>query len=456
MNKIFLAISKHETIMNLLKQKFPGSDIEVLETKEQVANNLDSPFQLMITSNVFIDSEILKKQNFSGQIIIFDPTGELLSMKTDRIHVYKTLDTVNSHIITKPLENESIQKSRNASSEEKPKDDKPKQIAEEKQKQEPLQELAAETKEIKETEIQQESVDKQGEPNEKKPVILENYPVKGVEVKSVPRYEKVLSLRKAAVPGTHKTIGVWSPMSTGISTFVVNFAIFMSKFDIEIAVVELPNEKQVIKSMLTRFQSKPEKWSSFIENYYSDEMNAEEVNWPYKGVNWFPLGESTLKWNEEILSELLYTAKQYKMVFIDFPSGNMNEHALNTLSHLDEFWILVDDNFHQAHEWKKEIHKIIDEYKFPGKLIFNRSIAEKSRVNEIAELLELPLITALPNHFEIFQVNNYETKPPIELHRRSLEPKYHEIAKYLLGSDKVKKEKPKLMAQFRNFVKTLG
>lgn len=447
MNKIFLAISKHETIMNLLKQKFPESEITLLETKEHVVESLNSPFQLFITSNVFVDSDILSNQTFSGQLIIFDPTGELLSKKTENIHVYKSLDTVNNHIITKPLENESIQQPRKTSKEETQNENKP----EEKQKQNPSKEKTVE----KVLEHQnEESIETQVEANDSKPVILENYPSKDVEVKPIPRYEKVLSLRKAAVPGTHKTIGVWSPVSTGISTFIVNFSIYMSQYDIEIAVVELPNEKQVIKSMLTRFQSKPAKWSSFIENYFSDDMDAEEVNWLYKGVNWFPLGDSKLKWNEEILSELINTAKQYKMVFIDFPSGNMNEHALNTLSQLDEFWILIDDNFHQAHEWKKEIHKIINEYKFPGKLIFNRAISNKSRVNEIAELLELPLITALPNHFEIFQSNNYETKPPIELHRRLLEPKYREVAQYLLGSDKVKK--PKFTTQIINFVKSLG
>lgn len=452
MNKIFLAISKHEPIMNLLKQKFPECEIILLNTKEQVIESLNSPFKLLITSNVFIDSEVLN-QTVSGQIIIFDPTGDLLSKKTDKIHIYKNLDTVTSHIITKPLENESIQQPRQDLIEEPKKETVPKDIKpKEKQAPMPPNEQAPEEK----PELVQKPEEVQADANEGKPVNLENYPQKDIEVKPVPRYEKLLSLRKAAVPATHKTIGVWSPISTGISTFIVNFAIYLSSFNIEIAVVELPNEKQVIKSMLTRFQSKPAKWSSFIENYFSDDMEPEEVNWLYKGVNWFPLGDSKLKWNEEVLIELLNTAKQYKLVFIDFPSGNMNEHALNTLSHLDEFWILIDDNFHQAHEWKKEIHKIINEYKFPGKLIFNRAITNKSRVNEVAELLELPLIGALPNHFEIFQNNNYETKPPIELYRNSLEPKYHEIAKYLLGADKVKRKKPKLLAQFKNFVKTLG
>ncbi|QCJ45488.1 hypothetical protein FAY30_26475 (plasmid) [Bacillus sp. S3] len=452
MNKIFLAISKHETIMNLLKQKFPKSEITLLETKEQVIESLNSPFQLLITSNVFIDSQVLSNQSFSGQIIIFDPTGELLSKKTDRIHIYKNLDTVNSHIITKPLENEIIQQPLKATKEETKKENDSKETKSE-EKQEPVHSKKKFPEQKEPNPVQKQNpVEKQVEANESKPVILENYPSKDVEVKPVPRYEKLLSLRKAAVPSTHKTIGVWSPVSTGISTFIVNFAIYMSEFDIEIAVVELPNEKQIINSMLTRFQSKPVKWSSFIENYFSDDLEAEEVNWLYKGVNWFPLGDSKFKWNEEVLSELLNTAKQYKLVFIDFPSGNMNEHSLNTLSHLDEFWILIDDNFHQAHEWKKEIHKIINEYKFPGKIIFNRAIANKSRINEIAELLELPLIAALPNHFEIYQSNNYEIKPPIELYRRSLEPNYRKIAQYLLGVDKVKKEKPKLMAQIKNLL----
>ncbi|RHW35985.1 hypothetical protein D1B31_18020 [Neobacillus notoginsengisoli] len=444
MNKIFLAISKHAEILPSLKQKFPESEITLLETREQLIEIIDSSFQLIITSNEFINAEMLSNLIPSGPIIIYDSSGELLHLKdnSNSIHVYKNLNTVNSHINTMPLENKDIQQQR-PQKEKSKKEKKPSSSTTEKDV------SPVPSKEISPTEVKEEG-------NKSKPVILENYPIKEVEVKPIPRYEKVLSIRKAAVPGSHKMIGIWSPISTGISTFVVNFSIYMSQFDLDIAVVELPNEKQVMKSMLSRFQSKPPKWAPFIENYYSDDLEAEAVNWLYKGVNWFPLGESKLKWNEEIISELLNTAKQYKLVFIDFPSGNMDEHALNSLCHLDEFWILVDDNFHQAHEWKKEIHKIINEYKFPGKLIFNRMIHNRSRVQEIADSLELPLIAALPNHFELFQLNNYETDPPIELHRRALEPKYFEIATHLLGPDKVKKAKPKLMAQIINFVKTLG
>lgn len=458
MSKIYLAISKPETFMTVLKQKFPDCEICILESKEQVMESLKSPFQLLIASHTLIDSDLLNNETSSGQIIIYDPSGELLSKKTDRVHIYKTMDTVHTHIITINLENDSLKKTP-----QKPKDKgiKTSEVTSSGTKKEAIK--VSQSK----SHADSDSKDKEdvaGKPekeiqkgNDSKPIQIENSLPNEDEIKQSvlnPRYEKALSIRKAAVPGRNKTIGVWSPISTGITTFVVNFAIYLSHFDIDVAVVELPTERQKMKGMLTRFQSMPTKWSSFIENYLSDDLPAEDVNWLFKGVNWFPLGDEDNKytWNAEILTELLHTAKQYKLVLIDFPSGNMGKSALNTLSHLDELWILIDDNFDEAYQWKKEIHKIIKEYKFKSKLIFNMETPNKSRKDEIAELLDLQLIGSIPLLPDVFRLNTYETKPSIELHRRSLAPIYHEIAEYLLGIDKVRKKPFNILAQLKKLL----
>jgi hypothetical protein len=459
MSKIFLAISKPETLVTVLKQKFPESEISVLESIEQVTESIKAPFQLLICSHTLFDSELLNDEDFSGQIIIYDPQGELVSKQTHRVHIYKTIENVKTHIITKKLENDSIIKSPKLQDKSKKKsEDSTAETNNEEMKVSPSKNKTDSDTKVKE-EAANKRADEKDTGNSSKPTQLDNFPPNEEEIKQVvlnPRYQKALSIRKAAVPGRNKTIGVWSPISTGITTFVVNFAIYLSHFDIDVAVVELPSERQKMKRMLTRFQSLPTKWSSFIENYLSDDLPAEDVNWLYKGVNWFPLGDEDNKytWNSEILTELLHTAKQYKLVFIDYPSGNMDKSALNSLSHLDELWILIDDNFDEAYQWKKEIHKIIHEYKFNSKLIFNMETPNKSRKDEIAELLELQLIGCIPMLPEIFRLNTYESKPSIELHSRSLTPIYHEIAEYLLGVDKVQRKPLNIIERLKKFVRT--
>ncbi|MEI2356276.1 hypothetical protein [Mesobacillus zeae] len=438
MNKIYIAISKPETLLALLKQKFPESEISVLDTKEQVSECMAAPFQLLITTHELIDLNF--KSNFKSTIIIFDPSGELLSSEEKQIYVYKDMNTISNHIITKPLENGNSNDSHTSKTTERLN--------------------SVETK-GKLSSGSSKNDKTQEEANKSRPVDLAEYPPKESEINSVisnRRFEKRLAYRRVAVPTTQKTIGVWSPISVGVSSFVINFAIYLSKLDLDVAVVEIPNNKQVLKSILTRYQSLPAKWSSFIQNYLSDELPAEEVDWLYKSVYWFPLGDhdNKFEWNVEIISELLYTAKKNRLVLVDFPSGNMDESALCTLSHLDELWIVIDDNFHQAHEWIGEIHEIIKEYKFKGKLIFNRAIPQQSRVKEIAESLNLPLIATLTNQFEIFQGNNYKKKPPIELFSNMLETEYKVIAENLLGTDKVQREKPNFLSQLKKIVRILG
>lgn len=236
----------------------------------------------------------------------------------------------------------------------------------------------------------------------------------------------------------NKTIGIWSPLSSiGVTTFVVNFAIYMAKKETQVAVVEALNNKQHLKNLLTGYNSMPKNWHSFAEILHTQSLNeAENVRWFYKEVMWLPLGDKDFKleWDREMLHLYFETAKSFNFVLIDLPTGKMEPHTLDSLNYLDELWILVDNDYRKAYTWKKYIHNIINEHNVSAKMIFNHAYSF-SRVDEIISYFELPLLSVIPSLHELANKSLYDSKPLIDYVKaaKQLKPSFERIILALLG-----------------------
>lgn len=236
----------------------------------------------------------------------------------------------------------------------------------------------------------------------------------------------------------NKTIGIWSPLnSIGVTTFVVNFAIYMAKKDAQVAVVEALNNKQHLKNLLTGYKSMPKNWHSFAETLHNQSLNeAENVRWFYKEVMWLPLGDKDFKleWDRETLHLYFETAKSFNFVLIDLPTGKMEPHTLDSLNYLDELWIMVDNDYKKAYTWKKYIHNILREHKVTAKMIFNHAYSF-SKVDEIISYFELPLLAVIPSLHELANRSLYDSKPLIDYVKaaKQLKPSFERIILELLG-----------------------
>lgn len=451
MKKIYLAISEKESsgIDNILKKKFPESEVLFLESKERVLEAIKSSFQMIISPIDWIDIGTVESIKPDGTIIILDPSKSGSSVEGDRLFIYDNLDRFRIDILTKDLENGNLQKNKNKSL--------TKQKIENQNTQK--NDLTPEPQESKITETKTESTPKnetsividdknssQEEGNTSKPVNLEGYPHKETKVKKevilgpLERTEEIIQKNYSYDRWDgNKIIGVWSPLpANGVSTFIINLAIFLNKYDLNIAVLETIKTRPVLKSKLTKFKSAPEGWISFFEALYTKDYKPEKVKWVYRGVDWLPLGNNDLKgkkWTSEDISRYMQVLKKCNVGLVDLPSEVMQTYTLQTLEHLDELWIIVDNRYDQTSEWINHIYKTLGNYNLEAKLIVTRCYSFE-RAERIAEELGFPLLTTLPSLDLEIQINESEDKPLID-HiniKRRLSPSFEKIAEHLLGS----------------------
>lgn len=249
----------------------------------------------------------------------------------------------------------------------------------------------------------------------------------------------------------NKTIGVWSPLpAVGVTSFLMNFSLFLSENKVHTAVLEGLSSKHIIKYWLNRYSTIPDKWVSLSNNLHAAEPigNSE---WLYRGVKFFPIQRDDLKrsYNPETLKAYHCMTEIYDVTLVDMPTGAMHEITNESLKYIDELWIIACDRIQQLYGWKDYIKKIEETHDIPIHLIHNQMI-DASKPDQISEFMELPMLATIPALFEE-TAKNYYQKKPLYLQKKVqpiLEPHYHQLATHLIGpSFQLQDKKPTVWDQ---------
>lgn len=241
----------------------------------------------------------------------------------------------------------------------------------------------------------------------------------------------------------NKVIGVWSPQhAVGVTTFIINFAIYMKKIcsKQDFMVIEAVSLNPTIRQLLEKYKSRPNKWHSIIEvlNEESD-LPFNSCGWPYKGIEWSPRSNNDykVKLDEKMVSLYLNTPNDFRFVFVDLPNGKMAPYTLEALKHIDELWIMVDNNFQRLEDWRTYIQTILSDKNLKAKLIFSKYYDFSDKIiKSIQKSLDLPCLGSIPPMLEEIEKNHLQTSPLIEFEENfiKLEPYYWEIAKYIIDN----------------------
>ncbi|PKH11709.1 hypothetical protein [Planomicrobium sp. MB-3u-38] len=235
----------------------------------------------------------------------------------------------------------------------------------------------------------------------------------------------------------NKTIGVWSPLpAVGVTSFLINFSLFLSENKVHTAVLEGLSWKYIINQWLKRHSTIPDKWVSLAHN-----LNAAEPlgnsEWLYRGVKFFPIHRDDLqrRYTPESIKAYHCMTEIYDVTLVDMPTGEMHEITNESLKYMDELWIIVCDRIQQLRSWKDYIKKIEKTHNIPIHLIHNQMIDE-SKPDSISKMMELPMLATIPALWEETAKNYYQNKP-LYLQKKVqpiLEPHYHQLATHLIGS----------------------
>ncbi|MCM3443607.1 MULTISPECIES: hypothetical protein [Metabacillus] len=253
--------------------------------------------------------------------------------------------------------------------------------------------------------------------------------------------ERAIEIRKnsffKAKWDRNKTIGIWSPLNrTGVTTFIMNYAVFLGKERIPTVVLEALNPNHIIKTTLKRYNQVPADWNSYATTLHNKDISTDSVIWSYNGVQWLPLDDedTSHEWNANALYHYINNVKYFDVVLVDLPTGRMEDYTEQTLEQLDELWILVDDAYQQNRAWKNYIQKLVSKYNVKCYLIFNKKLSF-SQDTRLAKELDIPLLASLPcMHYQV-QKNYYEKSPIIEQSEvyEQLKQPFIDISKHLLG-----------------------
>jgi hypothetical protein len=247
----------------------------------------------------------------------------------------------------------------------------------------------------------------------------------------------------------NKTIGIWSPLGRmGVTSFIMSYALFLGKQRIHCAVLEGLNKNHILKDWLKRYTQQSKSWNSYASALHEETADPQHVEWIYQNVYWLPLDDQDVsyEWDTESLDHFMGSVKLFDVVFVDFPTGVMEEYTKHSLSYIDELWILVDDNYQQILSWKNYLNTLKKNYSINMKLVFNRHY-DFSQSKRIEEALNIPLIATLPPLHEEMMKNYYETKPLIDHNEvyESLLPSFVKISEHLMGpAFTLKESEPKI------------
>lgn len=234
------------------------------------------------------------------------------------------------------------------------------------------------------------------------------------------KYEqKIIQLREyMVVPAwkkrklDHKVIGVWSPLHRiGVTTFIMNFSLFLAQYSLSIGVIEGISHHLKLKSLLSRYSgnSNNQEWCSYA-SYLEDDGELDKVLWKFQDVFYFPLEERDLKykWDVQLLNYYMEGLKFLDLLLVDLPTGKMAPYTTEILNHIDEIWIITNNEVMEFLEWKDYIHSTLPIHK--TRIVFNEEIKE-SKPQKLAEKLEIPLLVSLPSLYYESAANAYEKYP---------------------------------------------
>lgn len=249
----------------------------------------------------------------------------------------------------------------------------------------------------------------------------------------------------------YKTIGVWSPLpAIGVTSFIMNFALFLSENKVHTAVLESLTSNHILKDWLSRYSPIPEKWVSLASNLHANEPVGDS-EWLYRGVKFFPLSKDDIKqeWNSDSFGAYHRMTEIYDVTLIDMPTGEMNVFTKESLEYMDELWIVVDDRVQQLNSWKEYIKTIKETHQITIYLIHNK-IIDASKPNILSEGIGAPMLAAIPALWEETAKNYYQTKP-LYLQKgvqSILQAHYHQLATHLIGSSfQLQEKKPTMWEQ---------
>lgn len=210
----------------------------------------------------------------------------------------------------------------------------------------------------------------------------------------------------------HKTIGVWSPVhQTGVTTFIINFALFLGENHVETGVLEGIKEQYVLQYYLNRYSKKPKEWCSYASAIYGDE-DPTKAHWEYKNVTFLPLDKVDIHrvWKPKKLETYIQAPDVLDITLVDLPTGKMDEVTIDSLAYLDELWIVVDDSHLDILAFRQYIHDIQELTRVKMYLAFNKEYPF-SQVSRIEKDLGYPVIAKFPSLHEEVKRNQYEMKP---------------------------------------------
>lgn len=253
----------------------------------------------------------------------------------------------------------------------------------------------------------------------------------------------------------NKTIAVWSPSHRiGVSTFVMNFAIYLGKNNVSVNVLGSLTGRPSMEYLLIKwYEEFIFTWSPFLNTLSNYNIPIDRINLKVHegGVNWIPtkynkdndvetLNEPEIK---QIFPNLINDAKDEDILLVDMHTGEMDYFGEETLKYVDELWIVLDGDKFDVFYNQKYIRSLIEAFDLETKIIFNRDTPLSNR-EAIANFLKLDYIGSIPELKEV--ITRCQPKfgspdngrPIIETKEGSmlLNGPFSQINNYLFGKEK--------------------
>ena len=256
--------------------------------------------------------------------------------------------------------------------------------------------------------------------------------------------EKIIALRTGVnIPVwkkkqvTAKTIGIWSPLHRiGATTFTMNFALYLASLSIPIAVLEGITKDIKMLSLLEVYSKRSRQWASYNSYLTESNLKAEQSIWSYQNANFFPLDERDIiaNWSNDKIYYYMNGLKFHDVVLVDLPTGEMAPYTVESLKHIDELWVIINNDLLSLMEWKGYLQTQL----FPRvemKAIFLDEYEGISKPKKVASQLDLPLITGVPTLQSEILKNYFETSALIQQEgvREKVEPSFLAILENLAG-----------------------
>lgn len=255
-----------------------------------------------------------------------------------------------------------------------------------------------------------------------------------------------------------KVIGVWSPLHRmGVTSFVVNFGLYLADHKIETTVLEGISPNYILKDLLFRYTERPKNWVSYAKALQKDEISGQ-VHWNYKNVRFLPIDKDDYKldWNKESLRSYMDTRRVGDITLVDLPTGKMALYTEEVLQYMDELWILIDDCIQELSSWDKYIKEMKTKFNINIYLIANKTMPF-SKPELISEKFKEEILAKIPSMHEQTMKSYYLEKPLYAQNeaQAKLQEYYHPLAKHLLDSSFTPKQpKRPIIARLKYFMKS--